>query len=291
MSRTAAISVLLIILAVIALIAHVSTTTLEFSRYNRAWNGTSGLFTELDAHNARDVVLYDDLEGRNDTLLLIIAPDTPFSDSEADAIRDFLLNGNTLFLADETGGSSSLLDQIGIKTRIRRVNIASLQREFTHYSSVIAYTREPDPLLANVSTLTLNRPSVTNGGVTLVSTSVLTWEEINKDFYLDENENLSSFGILAREQVGNGTLYVFSDPSIFVNGMRDAKLSSDNEVFIRNLLSLHRDILVDQTHSLTGEVDSVLAVAIWVKNSTLMKISLLFISILCTAVAFNRRWI
>ena len=291
MNLKVAVTGLLLLLAVITLVAHTSTTTLEFSRYNWAWNGTSGFFADLDARNAYDLVLYDDLAGRNDTMLLVIAPEESFSDREIIAIQYFLEYGNTLFIADETGTSNRLLEQLGLGIRIKKGNIYSMQSESIDYSSAIAYIREPDPLLANVTALTLNRPSIVNGGEILASTSFLSWDDANMNYHLDVNENLSSFGILARERVGKGTLYVLSDPSVFVNGMREARLSSDNEVFIRNLLSLHPDICVDQSHSMTGDMDSVLAAAILVKNSVFIKIFTLFLSVLFVAVAFRRRWI
>jgi hypothetical protein len=291
MNRKVAVTLLLILFAGIALFAHISTNTLEFSRYNRAWNGTSGLFTELDAHNAHDLVLYDDLAVRNDTLLLLIAPNKSFSDREIVAIRYFIENGNTLFIADETGASNPLLEQLQKNTRVQPVVISSMQREFIQTSSVIAYTRKPDPLLANVYSLALNRPSFLNSGEILASTSFFSWEDADMNYTTNVNTSLSSYGILARERVGRGTLYVLSDPSVFVNGMREARISSDNEVFIQNLLSLHRDILVDQSHSMTGEVDSFLAAAFWVKNSIFTKISVLILLILFVMAAFWRRWL
>lgn len=124
-----------------------------------------------------------------------------------------------------------------------------------------------------------------------MSTTLISWNDTNQDYHIDENESLSSFGILARERIGNGTLYVLSDPSIFINGMREARISGDNEVFIENLLGLHPDILVEQEHSLTGGADPVLAAAIWLKNTMIIKISALILSLLLVAVAFRRKWI
>jgi hypothetical protein len=105
MNKKGMVAAFLIVVAMIALIAHVSTTNLEFSRYNGDWAGTSRLFADLDAHGVRDLVSYADRTGRNDTLLLIIAPNTSFSSAEADALRGFLRGGNTVFVADETGVS------------------------------------------------------------------------------------------------------------------------------------------------------------------------------------------
>ena len=156
---------------------------------------------------------------------------------------------------------------------------------------MIAYPRGADPLVSNVSSLSFNRPSSVTGGEVLVATTLISWVDADGNYHLDENETLSSYGLLSREQMGNGTLYVLSDPSLCINGMRNARLSGDNEVFLGNLLSLHPDLLVEQTHSLTGGADPVLAAVLWVKKTTIITISALIGSVLLVAVAFWRRWI
>jgi hypothetical protein len=281
----------LIILAVIAIALHLSSTDLEFSRYNGGWTGTSGLFADLDARGAQDLASYSELAGREDTLLLLIAPGGSFSPAEAALLKEFLEAGNTVFLADETGASESMLEQVGSSIRVQPVAIASADMEFRDFLSVIAYPRGTDPLLLNVSSLSCNRPSSVEGGVVLVGTTIISWADANQNDHLDENETLSSHGILAREQIGSGTLYVLSDPSIFINGMRGARLSGDNHEFLAHLLSLHPAILVEQTHSMTAGADPVLAAVIWMKHAMIIKISALIGSVLLVAVAFWRRWI
>jgi hypothetical protein len=281
----------LILLAVIAIALHLSSTDLEFSRYNGGWTGTSGLFDDLDARGARDLASYSDLAGRDDTLLLIIAPGSSFSPAEAALLKEFLEEGNTVFVADETVASESMFEELGSSIRVQPVAVASAEMEFRDFLSVIAYPRGTDPLLLNVSSLSFNRPSSVEGGEVLVGTTLISWADANPNNHLDENETLSSHGILVREQMGSGTLYVLSDPSIFINGMRGARLSGENNEFIANLLSLHPDILVEQTHSMTGGADPVLAAVIWMKHAMVIKISALIGSVLLVAVAFWRRWI
>jgi hypothetical protein len=291
MNKAVIITALLIVIAAIALTVHLSTTNIEFSRFNREWTGTSEFFTQLEAHGAEDVVFPADLSNVNDTLLLIVAPNTTFSPREISSLKDFLSNGNTLFIADETGSVNGLLEGLGSNIRINPGNISSIDMEFYDYWSVIGYSRHEDPILANVSTLTLNRPSAVSGGNLLVTTSLFSWDDKNGNYYLDNDESLSSFGILSRDSVGNGTLYVLSDPSIFINGMMDVPMRSDNNVFIANLLSHHPTILVEQSHSLTAATDWVLAMITWVKTTMIIKISMLILCILLVGVAFYRRWL
>ncbi len=291
MDKAVVIAALLIVITAIALTVHVSTTDIEFSRYNHDWTGTSEFFTQLEAYGAEDVVFPADLSGRNDTLLLIIAPSTSFSPGEISSLKDFLADGNTLFIADEAGSANGLLEGLGSDIRIHPGNISSVDKEFADPGLVIGYPRQDDPILTNVSALTLNGASALSGGIILVSTTFFSWDDTNGNYNFNKNESLSSFGLLSRNSIGNGTLYVLSDPSIFINGMMDAPLSSDNDAFIENMLFHHPVILVEQSHSLTAATDEILAKVTWIQNTMVIKISLLILCILLVAVAFYRRWV
>jgi hypothetical protein len=280
----------LIVIAAIALSVQFSTTNMEFSRFNTNWNGTSDFFNLLEAHGAEEVPPAD-ISATNDSLLLIIAPDTSFSTAEIAALKEFLSNGNTIFIADETGSGNSLLEGLGSRIRVIPGNISSIDMDFNDYWSVIAYTRKEDPILSNVSSITLNGPSSVTEGDILVSTSLLSWDDKNNNYYPDGDEPFSSFAILSRDSIRNGTLYVLSDPSIFINGMMEVPMKGDNEEFIENVLALHPRILVEQSHSMTAATDRTLAMGNWVKTTMVIKISILVLSILFAGVAFHRRWV
>ena len=110
MKPAGAVVILLVLLAGIAITAHLSTTDIEFSRYNAGWTGTSGFFSDLERRGAQDLGSYDDLFGRSDTMLLLIAPNGSFSPGEIARVREFLRGGNnTVFVADETGDPESEL--------------------------------------------------------------------------------------------------------------------------------------------------------------------------------------
>lgn len=290
MHKIRLIAAILAVVAAIALVAHLSTTDLEYSRYNWEWTGTSGFFSLLEEQGARDITAYVALSGSNDTLLLIIAPDTPFTPDEVTALRSFLDRGNTVFIADETGASAELLSGLGSAISVIPGNLSSVDREYLDPRSVIVYPTGEGPLTANVSALALNRPAAVSGGDILLATSIFSWMDANGNGWIDGDEQISSSGVLAREAIGNGTLYVFSDPSIFANGMLNARLTADNRLFIDQLLSLRDDVLVDQSHSQTSGADAVLGLANRVKNTMVIKISLLILSITVLAFACSRRW-
>jgi hypothetical protein len=290
MHKIRLVAVILVVIAAIALAAHFSTTDLEYSRYNWEWTGTSGFFSLLEEQGARDITAYAALSGSNDTLLLIIAPDAPYTPDEVSALRSFLDGGNTVFIADETGESNELLAGLGSTISVIYGNLSSADREYADPRSVMVYPKGEDPITANVSALVLNRPAVVSGGDILLTTSLFSWVDANGNGRIDGGEDLSSFAVLAREAVGNGTLYVFSDPSIVANGMLNARLTADNRLFIDQLLTIREHVLVDQSHSLTAGADAVLSLANRVKNTMVIKISLLILSITTLAFACSRRW-
>jgi len=290
MHKVRLIAAILVVIAAIALTAHLSTTDLEYSRYNWEWTGTSGFFSLLEEQGARDITAYTALSGSTDTLLLIIAPEAPFSPDEVAALRSFLDRGNTVFIADETGASAELLSGLGSALSVIPGNLSSVDREYSDPRSVIVYPKGEDPLTATVSELVLNRPAAVSGGEILLSTSLFSWMDTSGNGRIDEGEQIASSGVLSREAIGNGTLYLFSDPSIFSNGMLNARLTADNRLFIDQILSLRDDVLVDQSHSLTSGADAVLDMANRVKNTMVLKISLLILTITVLAFACSRRW-
>lgn len=291
MNKTAAVSGLVILIAILALAAHVSTTSSEFSRYNYEWTGTSEFFSMLDERGARDLVSFSSLVHERDALLLIIAPESTFSEEETLYIRDFLIRGNTVFIADETGAANPFLSAMGSSIRIIPGNISSTEMAYADPRTIIVYPRVSDPLLANVSSLTLNKASEVSGGSALVSTTLFSWDDRNGNGKPDEDEPLSFFVVSAKEPIGAGTLYVLSDPSIVINGMRTVRQGTgDNAVFIENLLASRGTVLLEQTHSRTAGTDRILSLALLAKNSMIIKIAALIVSIEFVLAAFFGRW-
>lgn len=290
MNPTRVMVAFLVVVAALALMAHLSTTGLEYSRYNWEWTGTSGFFSLAERHGARDISSYSDLAGRNDTLLLVLVPEGPFSPDEIVSLSAFLAGNNTVFISDETGESGELLAALGSTISVIPGNLSSVDREFRDPRSVIVHPAGEDPITANVTTLVLNRPGAVAGGETLLATSLFSWMDDDGDGKIGAGEEFSSYGVLARERVGNGTLYVLSDPGVFANGMLRARLSGENALFLDHVLGLRPTVLIDQVHSRTAGAGPVLALSNRLKTSMVFKISVLILSVTIVALAFYRRW-
>jgi uncharacterized protein YneF (UPF0154 family) len=84
--------------------------------------------------------------------------------------------------------------------------------------------------------------------VLAVSTQ-LSWRDTNLNGKQDAGETNSPSPVLALERYGNGTIVLFSDPSVLINSMKN---QLDNEVFRENLLQylfLNRStVIIDESH-------------------------------------------
>lgn len=276
---------LLVCLCVILL--HVSTNTDEFSRYNLQWNGTSVFFRSLDATAPIEIRKLD-LAQQDGVFLLIIAPERPFHEWECNEILDFLVRGNIVFLADESGTGNTLLEGIGSGIRVVPSNLSSIDRQYDDQSSVIAYPSAPDPINKGIDRLVLNKPSYVEGKTALFSTSLLSWVDEDGNGRIGETEKLGRYSILSRENIGNGTLYVLSDPSLFINGMQG--ISEGNSNFLGKFSTIDGfDLALEQDHSKTARADILVRGIVYVKGSKLMKtVIFILIGALASVIAWKR---
>lgn len=289
MNRTNVIIMILLVLATITLTIHFGTTDIEFSRHNIEWAGTSLFFAALESTGAGEITSLSGLPGHRDALLLIIAPGSPYTPEEVDALRAFLDDGNTVVIADETGESGSLLEGLGSSITLVPGNLSSIERGFSDPRTIIVTPLSEDPLLSGVSSLTLNHASAVSGGEILLATTIFSWMDANGNGRLDHDELLGSYGVFSRDTIGNGTLYVLSDASLFSNGMQRARLVGENDRFLGNLLASRPILLVEQSRSLTAGADGVLALVLTLKSTMVIKILLLILSITIVWIIYSRR--
>jgi hypothetical protein len=282
------IAAFIVLLSAIAICMHVSTNNQEFSRYNVQWNGTSQLFSEIEDRGGISIVVTGNLESYEDALLLCIAPNRSFTGEEKIYYRSFLQRGSTLFIADEDGAANSLLEDLGSNIRIIPRNLSSVDMEFSDPRSVIAYVTGNDTLTANISSIVLNSPAFIEGGTPLMSSSLLSWVDSNGNLRIDSGEVLERSNVLVLEHVGEGRLYVLSDPSVFINGMETLDIR-DNRKFIETLLASSPTLLIDQVHSRTSSGEGVIKMVNMVKNTMIIKISVISSTILAFAYLYWRR--
>lgn len=272
----------MILAGILALLVHISGTTIDYSRYNSGWNGTSTLFQVMDNRGAVMLDRMDELPDSGDCLLMVLAPDGEYSAGEITDLSLFLDRGNTIVLVSDREGENTLLSGLGSAISIRSENLTSIDRYVDHPASVIAFPSGADPLGTGTARILLNNPSYTEGGEPVFETSLLSWVDKDGNSRLNGGESLRKFSVVAVERHGNGTLYVIADPSIFINVMQDPGEGSENAEFSRRLMSLESCLLVDQVHSRTASCPPAIRAVNLVRESTgfmIAIITLIFLAI------------
>ena len=68
---------------------------------------------------------------------------------------------------------------------------------------------------------------------------------------------LGTYTVMAQEKIGEGTLYVISDPSIFINSMNDPGASYANRMFLANITHTPGPLLIDTYSSRVARVGGI----------------------------------
>jgi len=275
--------------AALLLTAHLTSNTLEFSRYNTGWNGTSLFFSALDRHRVTDITDPAGLAGYNNTTLLLIAPEREPTGQETDAYRAFLERGNTILLADDFGTGNAILRAMGSRISILPGNLSSLDRAYGDPYSVVVYNVTNVNPVGPLSSVVLNRAAPLEGGTPLLRTSFLSWTDTNGNERIDSDEALGAFSVMAHEKIGSGELIVLSDPSIFINSMQDVDEKYDNRKLIGNLVTRQEPVLIDQMNSRTTGTEGLSTILHVMKTTLSTEMLFIVVLLLIAAVAWKRK--
>jgi len=190
------------------------------------------------------------------TVLLILGPTKQFDAADAQAIRNFVMAGGVLLLADNFGSGNTLLQQLNCPIRF----------DGRPLLDTLFYTKEPtypnivnisnSSFTINVSNILLDDASVldipSNSNVTvLASSSQFSFLDTNHDGQQNSGEPSGPFPVLADMKIGNGFLIAFSSPASFAN---DILNTEDNNVLLSDIVNAESRLgkntllFLDQTH-------------------------------------------
>jgi len=202
------------------------TTAAPFAAYNADWTGTTDL---------RDATLADE----NTTLVVDTPavqtpPPTPATTAfvvgvptETDGVTAtssaVLANGGTVVITDEAPGpTNTLLATLGATARVTAGPVRDPQSYHRRPVLPLATTTNATDTIA-ATEVTLNHAgTVAPGSATvLATTSQFAYVDANRNERFDAGESLAARPVMTREPVGNGTVVVISDSSVFINAMYD----------------------------------------------------------------------
>jgi hypothetical protein len=230
----------------------VATSSASFGSYNPDWDGSRSLRlladSEAEATIARSTDAYEQVNA-SDTTAIILSPQTPYSDVDAAQISSFVDNGGTVVVAGDFGGQTNrLLTAVGVESRIDGRLVRD--ERFYHRSSALPVANNiSEPLADRVSDITLNHGSVVQAdpnATVLATTSGYAYLDTNQNGTLDDSETLNEYPVVVSESVGEGSVVVVSDPSVFINAMLDRE---GNKAFATYLVSQSDQVVLDYSHT------------------------------------------
>jgi hypothetical protein len=246
-------AVVLLLLVSVTLLAGGTIASSDYSLFNSGWDGGSEIRDLVIDMNKEPAVVfeparYNELDAET-TTVLILSPETQYSQADENHITSFLQQGGTIIIADDfRGHGNKLLTGINATARIdgRLLRDQYANTESPAFPKATNVT--DDPLTDEVTALSLNHPTVVkpaNASV-LVRSSNYTYLDGNFNERLDENESVRSYPIVTEESVANGTVVTVSDPSMFINSMSE---DSENTIFIRNIIRQDATIALDYSYN------------------------------------------
>jgi hypothetical protein len=245
--------VVLLAASLLLVSVQLSANTLDYSRFNLGWNGTSRFFSDLNGNQGIEVTDLSALGSFRNSLLLIIAPGRTYQPGEIAEYRKYLENGNTIFLADDFGTGNGLLRGVGSSITITGSPLLSFDREYGDPGMVVVTSVKNATVPGDASRMLLNEPASVEGGESLVTSSFMSWVDRNGNGRIDSSEPLGRQTVLARDRVDGGEIIVLSDPGIFINAMYSLGGAWDNRKFITSLVTNTSPVLIDQVNSRTAD--------------------------------------
>lgn len=250
----------------------VGTSSAAYGSYNYDWDGTSDIRSVAadagsDVEIVRSEAGYRQASAQNATAL-ILEPTDSYSGSESDTVASFLDRGGTVVIAAEgSSEANQLLTTLGVSSQFDGRPLRDEQRHYGSPALPIGTPVRGDSVTSNVSQLTINHGttvSTSEDGTVLMNSSAFSYVDANANDELDPAEPIQEHPIVVREEVGNGSVILVSDGSVFINGMLDR---TDNRQFAANVLGRSDTLLID--HQRRPEIPESVAFVLTTANSPL----------------------
>lgn len=215
---------------------------------NPFWNGFSDIESSLRPMSVTSLELLGKAVDPSRSVLLIVGPSEPFPEQEADAVKNFLRVGGTVVLMDDYGTGNDLLAKLELNVRFSGAMLrdpifkergSGLPRVLDFGGS--SYTADLSSLTLNYAT-TLTK--VDSGAKVLASSTAFSYLDEDGDGQPDEGEAVGPLPVVAEIGYGEGTIFLISDSSLFINSMVD---KGDNEAFLKGLVG-DKTVYIDRSH-------------------------------------------
>jgi hypothetical protein len=228
----------------------------DFMIGNSLWNGIKTTLKEIAGTPISSLEeLHEDSTGA----ILISMPYLAYEPSDLEKVKVFINNGGTLFLLDDYGFGNEVLAYLGIAARFDGNMLMDPLFCYNDPSFPKITSFSSDFAEQNISQVILNHATVLNNvpvEYALAWSSPTSFIDTNGNEKQDKNEASASYAVAAKIRVGQGTLFLFSDPSILINSMISLY---DNSKFVEDILKTKSDttaVFFDASHLTKTPLDA-----------------------------------
>jgi len=252
MKRVKIITLALIFSIIFSLtIAYMIPSTDNYSPENPFWNGLKTLENIVNPVQITSITQLKQIINPKQTAILILGPEKPFTTQETQTIKKILEKGAIVLVADDFGQANTLLEQLEIPCKFTQKMLIDPVFYYKNPRLPKIFHIEKTPWTKNIEELTLNYATtlnITSSEIKiLANSSEYSYLDINMNNQWDPEEPKGRQPILAQANIGEGTLLLLSDPSIFINSMIN---KSDNAQLLKNIIE-GKTTYLDLSHYIT----------------------------------------
>jgi hypothetical protein len=240
------------VVVLLVVVVGAGTSAAAFDVFNQGWDGTSELRSRADDVATGTTVLVDTDQyasvPANDSVALVLSPETGFEIDEVGDVSAFVRRGGTLVVAEDFGQhGGALLAGVGASARFSGRLLRDERHNFRTPRMPVATNGSETAVTDAGTRLTLNHGTavVPNGSTVGLTTSSVAYLDANRNGELDGDESVGAYPVVTVERVGQGRVVAVGDPSVFLNAMAGR---SGNREFLRGLLA-GRHVVFDASQS------------------------------------------
>jgi hypothetical protein len=218
----------------------------DFHVDNSSWNGLS--YMSSITHGIPLESLSDLPKSPAGTTLILI-PYLDFTKIELEELKNFITRGGTLILADDFGYGNNVLEYLGLQVRFSGSDLLDPWVYYSNHNYPVISHIVPNSLTIDIERLMLNHAtglvSVENDDI-LAQSSVFSFLDINNNELLDINEPRGPHAVISQHNLGNGSIVLVSDPSLFINSMQGFY---DNKILVQNIsMFTNSKLFISKSH-------------------------------------------
>jgi hypothetical protein len=216
---------LMLLSAALALLAVSAASALlppseDYQPSNPYWNGLESFFKAVKATSIN--LAYEKVAPEN-SVLFVIGPSVNFTQLRVEALKEYLLEGGTLVLMDETGAVNPFLSGLGLNVSVDGHPMLDPVFYYGGWRMPKIINVVGGDLTSGVENIALNLPSTLNikgSGLTVLAySSSFSFLDLDGNSEPSAGEPTGPFAVAAVAAYGKGRLILFSDSSIFLNSV------------------------------------------------------------------------